>query len=287
MSKQKRHTLLLILFFTNLLFIDSIRAQDSTMVFGSLCSIKLDKPKFSASLGTFLSNNSSGLSVGSEKFGVGVIINLEEALGLEKNSVVLRGSLNYNFGKRLQHGISLDYFEISRSSRKVLDTDISIEGYTFNIGDNIESHFNLSIIDLKYYYSILCDNRVDLALTGGVLVIPLNFNISSEKFESQNADVIAPLPVLGFSSRYLILKNLYMRQSTDLLYLTIDKYRANIIDLNLAIEHEPFKHFRYGIGINTFKINFHANSKKYLETNFFGDIDMDCTGILLYLKYCL
>ncbi len=269
-------------------FTCSIKGQvkDSIITPDQLKDIKFIKPKFSANFGTYISNNSSGLTIGSKQLGLGVVINLEDALGLETNTTVLRGGVEYNFGKRLQHGLSLDYFRINRSSLKTLADDIEIGDYIFSIGDNIKTEFNLSIIKLKYNYAFLSDERVDVAFSCGFFIIPMSFEISSDQFDSQKGNFIAPLPVLGISSNFLLAKNLYLKQSADLLYLKVNNLKGSIVDLNLAIEHAPFKHFRYGLGVNTFKINIYANQKES-DINFFGNVNMDYSGVMFYLKYCL
>ncbi len=284
-TKLALTTISIILFFTC-----SIKAQvkDSIKIPESTKKVKLiNKPRFSAYLGSFISNNSSGLTIGSQQLGLGVVVNLEEALGLETNTAVLRGGLEYNFGKRLQHGLVLDYFKISRTAKKTLVDDIEVGDYLFTVGDNIRTEFDLSIIKLKYKYSFLNDERVDIAFTGGFFVIPMRFNISSDQFDSQKGDLIAPLPVFGISSNFLLARNLYMKQSAELLYLKIQNFKGSIVDLNLSIEHEPFKHFRYGLGINTFKINIYANGVNSPNINFFGNANIDYSGIILYVKYCL
>ena len=59
--------------------------------------------RFSFSLGGFITGLNSDILIGSQQVGLGVSINLEDALGLVSSTLVLRGDLEYHFGKRDRH----------------------------------------------------------------------------------------------------------------------------------------------------------------------------------------
>ena len=243
--------------------------------------------KFSISLGGFLASNNSGITLGSQQLGLGIIIDTEDALGLETSSFVFRTNANYRFGNRRRHSLVIDYFSINRKSNKVLLEDIEILDQIYIAGTEISSKFYTSIIRAKYDYAFLLDNRVSLGASFGFFIMPLSFSIDSAGYEGKATDIIAPLPVLGLRSDFSISKRLYLKQSAELLYLKFSNFTGSIVDINISLEHKTFKHFGFGLGINTNRLNISGQGEDYPFLKLFGDISMDYTGMFIYASYSL
>lgn len=241
--------------------------------------------QFSVSLGGFLASNNSGITLGSKQLGVGLVLDLEDALGLRTSTFVFRGNVSYFYGRNRQHALIIDYFSINRKALKVLEADLEIGDFTYPIGTRLNCKFDLSIIRAKYDYSFLHDKRVSLGFTAGLFIIPLKFQLTSTSFEAQSADILAPLPVFGLRSDFLIANKFYLKQSAELLYLKIDNFTGSILDLNFALEYKATRHFSLGLGINSYRLNIYAKGNDYPGIDFFGDIKMDYSGIFLYAKF--
>jgi len=250
-------------------------------------NILFNKERLSVSLGVFASANNTGITLGSKQAGLGVNINIEDALGLETSSFVYRGTANFRFGNKYQHSLVFDYFRINRRATKVLAADLEWGDYIYPIGTELKSKYNLSIIRLKYEYAFLQDDRVSLGFSAGLYIIPLSFSVKAIQAEEQSTALTAPLPIIGLRSGFLITKKLLLNESAELLYLKIDNFTGSILDLNLAVEHRTFKHFGFGVGFNSNRLDITAKGKDYPAFDFFGTLKMEFTGVILFAKFYL
>lgn len=251
----------------------------------SLQTIKQKEKRFSIGLGGFLTNYNSGISLGSEQLGVGIHLDLEDALGLKTSTIAFRGNINYSFGKNLTHTLSFGYFNIFRNASKVLDTELEVGDLFFPVGTEINSKFNLTILRAKYDYSFLKTKTVSLGASFGFFIMPISFSVTALASEGGATDLVAPLPVLGLRSNFHITKKLYLRQSVEILLLKIDNFQGSILDLDILLEHKTFKNISFGLGINSNNLNIKAEGGDYPSINFFGEIGMGYTGMYIFAKY--
>jgi len=243
---------------------------------------KFERERFSLNVGSFMTYNSSGFTVSSKQLGLGMVIDLEDALGLETSTLVFRGTANYRYGKRRQHSLIFDYFAINRKALKVLESELEFGDQIYPVGSEIESKYYISTIRAKYEYAFLQDNRVSLAFSAGLFIMPIRLTLKTSNIDNQATEMIAPLPVFGLRSDFLITKKLYLKQSAELLYLQYENFKGSILDLNFAIEHRTFKHFGFGLGINSNRFSVSAQGYEYPNIDFYGDITIDYTGVFLY-----
>jgi len=264
-----------------------IQAQENNAV-NKTDTLKYKWERFSLSIGGFLSGLSSDIILGSHQVGLGLSINLEDALGLESSSLVLRGEAGYHFGKRNRHSLRFGYHGFFRVAKKVLDTEIEIGDETFPVGTEINSRFNLQIYKGSYDYSFYMDERIKLGASFGIYILPISFYTSALGLSEEVAEFIAPLPVLGLSSNFAISPKLFLKQHIDILYLEISGFKGYITNLNIDLEYNPWKHFGIGLGINTYRLNISATKENngfmgFLD--FAGSVKTRYTGLLFYGKF--
>ena len=251
----------------------------------SLQKTENNRERFSISFGGFLTNYNSGISIGSKQLGIGFHIDLEDALGLKTTTFAFRGNVNYHFGKERKQTVSFGYFGINRNAQKTLDSELEIGDVVFPIGTELTSKFDLTILRVKYDYAFLQNENVSIGASFGLFIMPISFSVITQHFEEQATDLVAPLPVLGLRSDFLITKKLYLRQSVELLLISIDDFQGRILDLDILMVHNTFKHVSFGLGINSNRLNIKAKGKSYPNINFFGEIGMEYTGVYLFAKY--
>ena len=228
---------------------------------------------------------SSDIILGSHQVGLGLSINLEDALGLQSSSLVLRGDAGYNFGKRNRHSLRFGYFGFFRDAKKILESEIEIGDETFPVGTEVNSKFNLQIYKGAYDYSFYMDERVKLGASFGIYILPISFSTSALGLSEEVAKFIAPLPVLGISSNFAISPKVCLKQSIEILYLEISSFKGNITDLIIRLEYNPWKHFGFGLGINTYRLNISASKEDNVSLDFVGSVKTSYTGLLFYGKY--
>lgn len=249
-------------------------------------SLQYKWEQFSVNLGMFFTTINSDISLAGSESGVGININLEDAFGLSTNTFAFRGEAAYTFGSKRRSHVRVGYFGLIRNSTKVLESEIAIGGEVYPIGTELSSKYDLHIIRGLYDYSYYQDERISLALSAGLYVLPINFSLSTGNVIDESAKVIAPLPVFGMRNSFFITPEFQLKQNLEVLYLKTEGFQGSITDVNIYIEYNPFKHLGFGLGYNSFNYNFTVfNSDSPWE--FEGSLKTGFSGFLLYGKYYL
>jgi len=259
----------------------------SLELFGQEEEKEYKKDRFSASFGGFYTGLNSNLVVGIDQLGLGLSLGLEDALGLESSVLVLRGDLKYSFGKRRNKLLTAGYIGLLRKASRTLGREIEIDGIVFPLESTIETKFNLEIYKLTYNWGFFQDERMRLGVGGGLFIMPIGFSISSEMQESDFFQFIAPLPSFGLTTDFYIGPRWTFSQSLDLFYIQFGSFEGALTDLNLKLEYQALKHFAFGAGINTFKLNVETKDDLFLDWDFKGTVDLSYTGFLFYTRYLL
>ncbi len=237
--------------------------------------------RFSFSMGGFMTFLNSDFRIGS---GVGVTINVEEALDLDAKAKVFRADVLYRFGKSRRHRVDFGYFHILRSSTKSLETELEIGDHTFPIGTVVDSHFNIKFIKGAYNYSIFQDDRIDLAVSAGLYVAPIDIGISAAGIGSEETNLTAPLPVFGLRLDVAITPKLFLKPRIDFFYMEIDKFKGGLTNSVIAVEYNIWEYVGLGLAFESLRMNFQAEGKDYPNIDFAGSVAFDYFGLNLYAK---
>jgi len=248
-------------------------------------SLQYKWEQFYVNLGMFLTTIQSDIGLIGSESGVGININLEDALGLSTNTFVVRGEAAYNFGSKRRSHVRVGYFGLIRNSTKVLESEITIGNEVYPIGTELSSGYDLHFILGLYDYAYYQDERVSLALSAGLYVLPMNFSISTGNVIDESAKVIAPLPVFGMRNSFFITPKFQLKQNLEVLYVKTEGFRGSITDVNLYIEYNPFKHLGLGLGYNSFNFRFSVFKGSDSFREFEGSLKTGFSGFLLYGKY--
>ncbi len=248
-------------------------------------SLKYPRERFAVSFGGFLTGLNNDIIIGSQYVGLGVGINLEDALGLKTSSLVLRGEAEYHFGKRRRSAVRFGYFGLFRNAIKVIDTEIEFEDEIFPIGTELNSKFDLQIFKGTYDYAFYMDDRVRFGVSIGVFVMPIKFTTASSVKNEVKAQFTAPLPALGLSTDFAITPKLRFKQSIEILYLKFSNIEGVLVDLNLRVEYNPWEHFGFGLGLNSNDINISLAQESNVNIDFVGSVETSFTGLLFYGRY--
>lgn len=280
MKNAIRFSLFLLLY----LSCSSLIAQESEIT-AEKDSLQYRWEKFSISLGGFLTSNTSDISLSGQQLGLGVSVNLEDALGLSTSSTVIRGEAAFNFGSKGRSSLILGYFGLIRGASKTLETELEIGDSVFPIGTEASSRFDMHIIRTLYNYSVYKDERFRLDLSAGFYVLPVKFSISTGNIINESASFIAPLPVVGIRNSFFITPKIQLKQNVDVLYLKTGSFLGSITDLNVWVEYNPFAHWGIGLGYDAFRFNYSAYFSTKNKMEFEGKVQTGFTGLLFYGKY--
>lgn len=244
--------------------------------------------KFSVSLGAFLSDTQSGVRVGS---GIGLELDVEDVLGLEGQTTVLRAETHWRFTRSRRHRLDASWFALRRDAKRSVGADFDIKDrngntVTINAGTEVTSHFNLDIIEAAYSYSFLQDDRVDLAASFGAYVMPIDFGISATGLAQGDGQFkfTAPLPALGLRMDVALTPRWYLRTGSQFFYVEYENFTGQLLQMRAAVEFLPVQHFAVGLGVDTLRLGLENKNEDYPGVDLKGNVDFRYTGLQLYGK---
>lgn len=237
------------------------------------------------SLGAMVTNLDSRIRIGA---GLGVDIDVEEALGLESSLTVMRLEGKRRWGK---HSLDLGWVAFHRSATRTLAKDIVIEGpdgeeIPLDAGSELASTLDLDLLKLIYSYSFILDERMDLGIGAGLYIAPLEYGLSAEGLlQGQGrGSFTAPLPAFSVHLNLAVTPKWFVNMQTQLFYLEYENFKGGMLDYFGAVEYRPWKHFGFGLGYNIFQVYLQAQGQDYPNIDFDGNIGFRYSGLLLYAK---
>jgi len=167
------------------------------------------------------------------------------------------------------------YIRFLRRENKTLGRDIDIGGTEIPLGKTIKILLDYDIFRGSYSYSVFQDDRMDLAFSAGLSVLPIRFNFETTGLVEESAaeSITAPLPVIGFRADYAITPKLLLKNRVNLFWLEISDFKDTIVDILTIAEYRAFKHSGYHIiWLNILKPRiFHNNFNPNISHAFFKD----------------
>lgn len=244
--------------------------------------------KFGVNLGLFASATSSGFRIGS---GVGMSVDVEEALDLDSSTLAFRADALWRFTQNRRHRLDFTWFSIHRDGDKVIGQDITIEDPDGNpvvieAGTQVEGRFDLDIYELAYSYSFFQDERVDLAAGLGLYIMPMEFGLSAAGLvdRSGSQDFTAPLPVVGLRMDFALTPQWFIRSGTQVFYAEYESFKGTVLNFHAAVEYNPWMHVGFGLGFDTLNIHMEADDKDVPSIDLRGEVDLNYTGVQLYAR---
>ena len=241
--------------------------------------------KFNVQGGAFFAALNNKVTVGPK--GAGVAVDVEEVLGLDTQNTVFRLGTSYRIDEKRRHRVDLDYLYFNRSSTKTIEKDIVVDNVTLTAGRRVDSTFNYQIIRAAYSYSFFQDDRMDLAASFGLFVMPIKFEMSAEGLGSKQGDFnfTAPLPALGLRGDFAVTPRWMIRTNIDFFYLEYQSFKGSLVDTRIAVEYNPWDHFGFGLGIDNFRLQLESESNDYPGADFQGIVKSQFMGVQLYARY--
>ena len=244
--------------------------------------------KFGVNLGIFLSALDTNFRIGS---GVGLDIDVEQALGLDTSDTVFRTDASWRFTENRRHRLDFAWFSFKRDGSRQIGQDITIEDkdgnpITIDAGTNVESNFDLDIYEVSYSYSFFQDDRIDLAVGIGFYIMPIDFGLrAAGAFETGGSqDFTAPLPVLGLRMDFALTPKWFIRTGSQVFYVEYDNFTGSVLEFKAAVEYNPWKHVGIGLGFDSLAVKVEADGQDYPEIDFKGNVEFNYVGLQLYLR---
>ena len=242
---------------------------------------------FSFNGGFFASRSATEVRFGS---GLGLEVNLEDALGMDADTGVFRLETYWRFTKNKKHRVDLSWFSLNRTANKTITEDITIkppegDDIILEAGTKVNSKYNMDIYQLNYSYSFIQDDRLDFAGMAGLYLMPISFGLDVTGLVDDKVDqsFTAPLPALGLRLDVLVAPKWYFRGSTQLFYLEYEGYTGSLTSTRTAVEYNPWKHVGLGVGIDALRMSIQADDPDAIPgLELRGNVDFSYIGLYLY-----
>ena len=247
--------------------------------------------RFAVHLGANLYLNNSEVRLGPK--GVGVAVDTEELLGLESNTTSFRLDGYWRFKPQRQHRLDFSWFSIRCSGDNTvgIQNPIEIKDIVIEPNAQVQSNFNIDVYQVGCSYSFFKDKRLDLAVGGGLYVMPVEFDLTvknpaSAAIAQTSESITASLPTFNLRSDVAITPRWFLRSRAQLFYLEISNFSGGISDFSVGVEYLPFRNVGFGLQARSFTAAVEAEGEEDVPgVDFLGRFEYDFLGAMLYLKF--
>jgi hypothetical protein len=210
---------------------------------------------------------------------LGVKINFEDNLGMDKHRILPMFNVRFNIKNR--HNIFAMYYGLPRDSYYVTKRDIEFRDRFIPAGTEVFSHFNTNVYSLGYMYDVFDDERSRLGLFANFYILTVASGISSNAEQlNENFTVTAPLPNFGAQAYYKINDWFGVSGLFSLIFLSVGDYARSIHTLGGQMDFYLLRWLEAGLGYYLFDINLEVS-----KTQFTGLFDYIYQGPYLSLGF--
>jgi hypothetical protein len=272
-----RYTLLLIFALGSLLAFAAQAPMGDTTTAGR----STKKPRFEIQVNGIYATLETNLRFESSAGILGVKINFEDNLGMDKHRILPMFNARFNIKNR--HNIFAMYYGLPRDAYYVTKRDIEFGDRFVPAGTEVFSYFNTNVYSLGYMYDIFDDDRSRLGLFANFYILTVASGISSNAEQlNENFTVTAPLPNFGAQAYYKINDWFGVSGLFSLFFLSVGDYAGSIHTLGGQMDFYLLRWLEAGLGYYLFNINLEVS-----KTQFTGLFDYLYKGPYLSLGFRL
>ena len=238
---------------------------------------------FTISLGTFLLDTKTEISLDGSGGGSGTLVDFEKDLGLG-DADRFRVDATWRFAPR--HKVRAMYFSMNQGATRSLERSITVGDTVYPVAAQVSSTNSTEILELAYEYVFLRRADYEVAASAGIHAVDFNFRVSGNgnvggvggQFSSESAVAQAPLPVFGVRGLWQFSPQWYLDGQVQYFSLKYDPYDGRVTDLRIGLTRMFGKHFGIGAGWNEF-----ITSVKLDKERFDGELKWKYAGAQLFL----
>jgi hypothetical protein len=254
-----------IAFFLNISFIyaqksDSVvseRHGDSVITAQPVDSAKSKKivlpwfvERFKFSAGAFYVINKTNIQVEAQGIN-GSEIDFEKDLGINRELATFLANFQWQISRRSR--ITLNYYNVSRSSDHTLQKDIVFNGNTYYANTNVQSFFNTTIYQFSYGYAIFSKPKYEAGVFIGTHILEANAGISLDGMNAGQTvktdfGFTAPLPDLGIWGAFAVSNRFAINADISYFALTLNNKSGRLLAFNLNFTYKLVKELDLTLG---------------------------------------
>ena len=192
----------------------------------------------------------------------GTTIDFEQNLGMSDTENLPGFGLGWRFAKK--HQVTLEKFVLDRSGSAITSSEIRFGDEVFNIELPISSFFDMDVVSLNYSYSLIFDEKKELAFDVGLSIQDIKYGIIGNEalgIIAAESGITAPLPTFGLRGAYAFTDKWIGKFgvgvfSLDLALSDEDELSGEVIQANASIQHNTFKNVHFALSYNYFDVRF-------------------------------
>jgi hypothetical protein len=200
----------------------------------------------------------------------GAIIILENTLGLDEQVETFNLGATYRLNRR--HSFELRATDLRRRATRTIDDEIEWGDSVFLAEGSVSSEFDTTFVDVVWKYDFSDSARLNTGFLAGFSVLWLGVSLEGEaRLESsegsewvevakEGAEILAPLPVVGFYLDYALSRRWLLRfESSALIEVSIGGHTGRLRQVDAGFEYAASDLIGVGIGVSSLGVAYGQN----------------------------
>jgi hypothetical protein len=241
---------------------------------------------FTISLEAFFPNIDTTVRLDASDGSFGTTIDFEQNLGMSDTETLPALGFTWRFAKK--HRLVFDYFDLSRSGSAITTSEIRFGDNVFQIDLPISSYFDSQVTSVGYSYSLIFDEKKELALSAGLSIQDIQFGLigtGNIGIVEQVSGLTAPLPAFGLTGGYAFTEKWIGRAGLGLFAFSLSlsdtgDLSGEIVNAMIAIQHNTFENVHFGLKYSYFDV-----SVEFEDSQLINSINYEYHGPMLSFEY--
>lgn len=234
--------------------------------------------KYALSAGGFFTDHETRIRLDSNA-GPGTIVTLEDDLGLDATTNVLRLNGEWRFAER--HKAHIGVFDLSQVGTRTLTRDLIVGGMVFDRGESVVMDWKMQLTEVGYAYRLGGSERSQWWFDVAIFVqdTALTMVETGTGGDRSSEDVVLPLPKFGISLDYAFTNRWIGHAGIDVFKLTIDDVGGSLLDLRATLDYRFSENFSAGAGWHVINVRVDLDRS---VSGWQGRFDWQTRGLMLY-----
>ena len=190
----------------------------------------------------------------------GTTIIFEQNLGMSDTETLPAVGLSWRFAKK--HQLVFKAMSLNRSGSAITTSEIRFGDQVFTVDLPISSFFDMDTTSFNYSYSLVFDERKEIALGVGLSIQDISFGLIGNAglgLVEIDSGITAPLPTFGLNGGYAFtdkwVGNIgFGFLSFDLALTDEQQLSGEVLNGYATIQHNTFEHVYFGLSYTYFDV---------------------------------
>jgi hypothetical protein len=235
---------------------------------------------FQMGLAMFRPNVDTVIRVDSSSGVIGTTLDFQ-TLGLDQTEWLPALAFEWQLSRR--HAIWASYFELDRNGFSNTAVEIRFLDQVFLVGTQLNAQFNTKVLSAGYGFSFNHDKDKQFGFRIGLNIQDLKVALESDRgLIAENAEVVAPLPTLGFNGGIRLAEKWKLKGDIGYFALNVGDYDGRITQATLAIYYDAFRNVGLTLGYQYFSVLIKSEDVSWpgrVEYEYFGP------AVAVYAKF--